>query len=133
MVVSKGFDGAEAVKFNESGSLASFRCGFSRYDKRAEGNKRWENVQCKAFGEVAQRVKGMKLSAKARINISGTFDFDSWEKDGKTQKAPVFIVEDIEYANSLPKGEKNDAAPAAAAAPAGDTYEVVDDDDLPFN
>ena len=136
LVVSAGYQDADSIRFNEDGTACSFRCGFSKYDKNAENKRRWENIQCKAFGDIAKRIKAMKLVEKSHINISGSFDFDTWEKDGKTNKAPVLLIEEIEYSSSRPASkDESNAKPEPKEKPASgknDGYEAVDDDDLPF-
>ena len=55
-VISRGFDNKSAVKFSEDGSVVRFRIGERVYDKNAENNARWVNINIKAFGNVAERI-----------------------------------------------------------------------------
>ena len=139
-VVSKGYDGAEAIRVNEGKTVATFQVGVSKYDKRAEGNRRWVNFQCKVVGERnVANLLAMKVGANAHNNISGELDVESWtNKEGKTMKTTVIIVDNngIEYAASRPASDNKQPAatanaPAADAAPGG--FVVDDEDDLPFN
>lgn len=57
VVISKGYDGAPALKFSENGESVRFRIGKKVYDTRAENNTRWVNLSVKAFGPVCERIK----------------------------------------------------------------------------
>ena len=61
VVISKGYDGAPALKFSENGESVRFRIGKKVYDTRAENNTRWVNLSVKAFGPVCERIKKMQL------------------------------------------------------------------------
>ena len=130
--VSKGFEGAPAIKFNEAGTACNFRCGIQEYDAQKKENF-WSNITCRAFGDALKSIQRMKIDAGACVNIYGTERTERYEKDGKTQYTTVYIVEGIEYA--LPARKKDDgaAAPAAAApaAPAADG--ANDEDEFPFD
>ena len=54
VVVSKGFDGAPALRYSESGESVRFRIGKRVYDTRADNNSRWINLSVKAFGAVCE-------------------------------------------------------------------------------
>ena len=41
VVISKGYDGAPALRFSENGESVRFRIGKKVYDTRAENNTRW--------------------------------------------------------------------------------------------
>ena len=43
-VISKGFEGAPALRYSESGESVRFRIGKKVYDTRAENNQRWINL-----------------------------------------------------------------------------------------
>ena len=61
-VVSKGYDGAPAIRFFNSengGEFAVFQVGNRKYDSREENNHRWVNLKIKAFGEICERIKKM--------------------------------------------------------------------------
>ena len=45
-----------SLKFSEDGNVVRFRIGERVYDKNAENNTRWVNINIKAFGNVALRA-----------------------------------------------------------------------------
>ncbi len=123
LIVSKGYENNDAVKFTDTGNGESvrFRVGKKVYDSRAENNTRWINLSIKGFGPICDRIKKMQIKEGSYIHIVGRYDEESWndEKTGpKTQ--PVIILEDIEYAsgggNKTAKDKQDNAAPAAAPA-----------------
>lgn len=137
--VSKGYEDKPAMTFvnGENGevSVVSFNVSASVYDSKAENNKRYVSIPCKAFGAVAQRIEKMKVDAGANVNIAGILDEDRWEKDGQKHRRLFVRVDAIEYNGSRKKKEDGDSDPNAA--PSGTTQPVessgvFDDDDLPF-
>ena len=82
VVISKGYDGAPALKFSENGESVRFRIGKKVYDTRAENNTRWVNLSVKAFGPVCERIKKMQLKESSFINILGRLDEDVRPHDG---------------------------------------------------
>lgn len=140
VVVSKGYEGAEALRFSENGESVRFRIGQKVYDSRVEGNYRWLNIAVKAFGSVCERIKKMKLKEGSFVNLTARLDEEKWtDQETKKEKSQhVLIVEDIEYAYVGKSGENQNAGqnqsqskpqqevPAGAAqanqgqAPAGD-------------
>ena len=44
VVVSRGYDGAAAIKFSEKGDAVRFRIGKKLYDPNAENNARWVKI-----------------------------------------------------------------------------------------
>ena len=116
-VISRGFDNKTAVKFSEDGSVVRFRIGERVYDKNAENNARWVNINIKAFGNVAERIRKMLLKDGSCINLTGRYDEDVWtdRESGETRSQPVIILDDIEFAGSRPKAEKKSDEPASAA------------------
>lgn len=132
--VGKGYGDKPAIEYktNDAGeiAIASFGVSSSVYDSKAENKRRYVNFTCKAFGDVAKRIEKMKLDAGANINISGSPDVETWEKDGNKRSRVVFIVEKLEY-NSSGKKKTDDESGAAS----GETVEALEDetfDDLPF-
>lgn len=122
-VVSKGFEGAPALRFydpTEGGGSSSvrFRIGKRVYDSRCDGNHRYVNIGVKAFGEACERIKKMKLKEGSYINIIGRYDEDNWTDQTTHEKksAPVLIVDEIEYCYSG-TGQKSGQEGAAAGAP----------------
>ena len=123
VVISKGYDGAPALKFTESGESVRFRIGKKVYDTRAENNARWMNISVKAFGPVCERIKKMQLKESSFINILGRLDEDIWEDSVTHEKksAMVIILDEIEFGSSGGGKQKNvnaEGQPKAAATSA---------------
>ena len=99
VVISKGYDGAPALKFSEKGDSVRFRIGKKVYDTRANNNYRWVNLAVKAFGTVCERIKKMQLKESSYVNIVGRLDEDVWEDPTTHEKrsAMVVILDEIEY------------------------------------
>ena len=110
-VISKGFDGASALRFSESAENPSvrFRIGMLVYDKRAEKEHRFVNLSVKAFGYLVDRIRNMKLDAGMYVNIIGRYDEDIWEdKDTHEEKrAPVLIADEIEFSANAGNSKQN--------------------------
>lgn len=102
VVISKGFDGAPALKFSENGESVRFRIGKKVYDTRAENNTRWVNLSVKAFGPICERIKKMQLKESSFVNILGRLDEDVWGDATTHEKksAMVVILDEIEYCSS---------------------------------
>ena len=111
VVVSKGYEGAAALKFSENGESVRFRIGQKVYDSRVEGNYRWLNISVKAFGSVCERIKKMKLKEGSFVNLTARLDEEKWtDKETKEEKSQhVLIAEDIEYAYVGKSGENQNA------------------------
>lgn len=123
VVISKGYDGAPALKFTESGESVRFRIGKKVYDTRAENNAHWMNISVKAFGPVCERIKKMQLKESSFINILGRLDEDIWEDSVTHEKksAMVIILDEIEFCSSGGGKQKNvnaEGQPKAAATSA---------------
>ena len=123
VIVSKGYENQDAVRFTEDGSGVRFRIGKKVYDKNAENNQRWINFSVKGFGPVVERIKKMQLKEGSFIHISGKLDEETWVVDqttGATKTQTVIVLEDIDYASGGGSGKKegqnqqNGSAPAAA-------------------
>ena len=116
-VISKGFNGAEAMRFSENTETPSvrFRIGVRVYDKRAENNYRYINIGVKAFNGLASRVRDMKLDAGSYVNIIGRYDEDTWDDKTTQEKktAPVLIADEIEFSYS---GSKQNGEPGTEAS-----------------
>ena len=110
VVVSKGYEGAAALKFSENGESVRFRIGQKVYDSRVEGNYRWLNISVKAFGSVCERIKKMKLKEGSFVNLTA-LDEEKWtDQETKKEKSQhVLIAEDIEYAYVGKSGENQNA------------------------
>jgi single-stranded DNA-binding protein len=129
VVISKGFDGAAALRFSENGDSVRFRFGKRVYDTRAENNTRWLNCSAKAFGAVCERIKKMQLKEGSYVNLLGRWDEDTWTDQTTNEKksAMVVILDEIEYCssgggkqsketnNADSQTQANTAAPAAPA------------------
>ena len=92
VVISKGYDGAPALKFSENGESVRFRIGKKVYGTRAENNTRWVNLSVKAFGPVCERIKKMQLKESSFINILGRLDEDVWEDSTTHEKRSAMVV-----------------------------------------
>lgn len=112
VVVSKGYNGAPALKFSEDGSSVRFRIGKKVYDTRAENNTRWVNLSVKAFGGVCERIKKMQLKDGSFINIIGRLDEDSWtdQNTGEAKSMIVIILDEVEYAGSAKTKDNSSAS-----------------------
>ncbi len=138
VVVSKGYEGAAALRFSENGESVRFRIGQKVYDSRVEGNYRWLNISVKAFGTVCERIKKMKLKEGSFVNLAARLDEEKWtDQETREEKSQhVLIVEDIEYAyvgksgvnqnagqnqsqGQNPQGSQYQQAAPAGTAPAG--------------
>ena len=99
VIISKGYDGAPALKFSENGDSVRFRIGKRVYDSRAENNQRWINMSVKAFGGLCERIKKMQLKESSFVNILGRQDEDVWEDPTTHEKRStmVIILDEIEY------------------------------------
>ena len=124
-VVSKGYNDDPAVRYFSSnsenaGQVANFRIGKRVYDSKAENNHRWLNFTVKAFGDMCERVKRMKLKEGSYINIIARYDEETWEtKDThETRTGVVLYLDEIEYASSG-NGQKNGQASSGGTPPQG--------------
>ena len=98
VIVSKGYNDTDAVKFSKNGDCAMFRISEKKYDSREEDNTRWINVNVKALGGMAERVKKMKLGAGSNVVISGDLDIETWEDENSNKKSmAVILLTHIEY------------------------------------
>ena len=109
VVVSRGYDGAAAIKFSEKGDAVRFRIGKKVYDPNAEDNSRWINMAVKGFGSICERIKKMQLKDGSFINFVGRLVEDVWEYQQTHEKksAMVIILDDIEYASGGGKSKDN--------------------------
>ena len=109
-VISRGFDNRAALKYSEDGNVVRFRIGERVYDKNAENNTRWVNINIKAFGNVAERIRKMQLKDGSCINLTGRYDEDVWtdRESGETRSQPVIIADDVEFAGFRSKGTQKD-------------------------
>ena len=125
-VVSRGYDGAAALRFSEKGDAVRFRMGEKGYDTRAENNTRWINLTVKAFGDICERIKKMQLKEGSFINFRGRLDEDVWtdQQTGESKSTMVVVLDDIEYAGGKPKEnqesnkQQNGTAPNTGACSA---------------
>lgn len=115
-VISRGFDGASALRYSESGESVRFRIGKKVYDPRAENNRRWINLPVKAFGGVCERIKKMQLKEGSFVNLLGRLDEDVWEDSSTHEKksAMVVILDEIEFCSGGNRQQKDPSDHAAA-------------------
>lgn len=97
VVISRGYDGAAAIKFSEKGDAVRFRIGKKVYDPNAENNARWVNLAVKGFGPICERIKKMQLKDGSFVNLIGRLDEDVWEDQQTHEKksAMVIILDDM--------------------------------------
>lgn len=121
--VSRGYKDNPALRFSEGEGTPSvrFRIGKRVYDNRCEDGFRWINLNVKAFGDVCERIRKMKLKEGSFVNISGRYDEETWtdKNTGEQRTSPVLIVDEIEYCYSGngEKGEKTNGG--GSGLPAG--------------
>lgn len=114
VVISKGYNDKPAIRYSEDGSIVRFRIGKRVYDKREDGNYRWINLGVKAFGDLCERIKKMKLSEGSFVHLEGRYDEDKWkDENGQWVHAPVIVLTELEYAYTGGK-DKNDSGGNAA-------------------
>lgn len=120
-VISKGYNGAPAIKFSDTGDSARFRIGKKVYDTRAENNTRWVNLTVKVLdAKLCDRIRKMQLKEGSFVNIIGKLDEDVWtDNETKEEKRQmVIILDELEYASNGSgkpnnnQGANNQAAPA---------------------
>lgn len=130
-VISKGYDNKPAINITRTNEVTAvrFRIGKKVYDPKADGNSRWLNYSVKGFGSIVDRIEKMQLKEGSFVNIFARLDEETWEDQTTHEKksAPVFILDEIEFAsiggkkegNSQGNGTGNQAASQGAPAPAG--------------
>lgn len=126
-VVSKGYNGAPALRFSDNGNgeIVRFRLGSRVYDKREKDNYRWLNLSVKAFGNLCERIKKMQLKEGSYVNLVARYDEETWE-DSNThdqKKNPVLIVEEIEYCVSGDRQNTGVKQSSVTPEPESDHYE----------
>lgn len=117
VVISKGYDGAPALRYSESGESVRFRIGKKVYDTRAENNHRWINLSVKAFGNLCERIKKMQLKEGSFINILGRLDEDVWEDATTHEKksAMVILLDEVEFCSGGNRQQRDSSAEASPA------------------
>lgn len=101
-VISKGYNGAPAIRFYEGDEtqIANFKIGKRVFDSKAEDKHRWINFNVKVFGNAGcERIKKMKLKEGSYISMVARYDEESWEdkNSGELRSAPVLILDEIEF------------------------------------
>lgn len=113
-VISKGYNGAAAIKFSDTGDSARFRIGKKIYDPRVEGNHRWMNLSVKVLdAKLCERIKKMQLKEGSYVNLVGRLDEDVWTDDTtkEEKRAMVIVLDELEYAsNGSGKSNNNQGA-----------------------
>ena len=110
VVISRGYDGAAAIKFSEKGDAVRFRIGKKVYDPNAENNARWVNLAVKGFGPICERIKKMQLKDGSFVNLIGRLDEDVWEDQQTHEKS-----KDNQNTDEAQGHPAASTAPAAAA------------------
>ena len=123
LVISKGYDDKPTLRFSEDGGSVRFRIGKRVYDKREKDSHRWINLNVKGFGEICERIKKMKLDAGSFVHIEGRYDEDVWDDNGKTTRAPVIIMDNIEYAYTGNGNNKQNGSGKDAGEPSAEVQE----------
>ena len=103
-VVSRGYDGAPAIRFFNSesgGEFAVFQVGKRKYDSRAENNHRWVNLKVKAFGDLCERIKKMKLKEGSFVTLCGDYDEERWKdkESDEIRTSPIITLDDIKFSH----------------------------------
>lgn len=122
-IISKGYDGAQALRFSENGDGVRFRIGKKVYDPKAENNTRWVNLPVKAFGSVCERIRKMQLKECSVANLMGRLDEEVWtdQRTNETRSTMVIILEEVEYASgggTRSRDDQNQQSANAGSAPA---------------
>jgi len=121
VVVTKGYQGAPAVKFAETSNsktkVAHFRAALPVYDKTGNNNTRWIPFDFVAFGLNAERIERMGVDANSMLVIAGSIDYESFDGQNGKVNRHTFLVEAVDYYGNN-GGKKNNesngnAAPAA--------------------
>jgi len=107
VVTSKGYCDNPALRFSEDNSSIYFRIGKRVYDKRAKDDHRYVNINVKAFGDLCERIKKMKLTEGSYVHLEGRYDEDVWDDNGQKKCAPAVILTNIEYSYSDNGGKSN--------------------------
>lgn len=58
-------------------------------------NKKTAWVTCKVLGDRAQKLSQYLIKG-SQVTVSGSFQFDEWERDGVKHSRPVIIVNDLQ-------------------------------------
>ena len=116
-VISKGYSGTAALRYNDNKSAVQFKIGKRVYDKTAKDSHRYINIVVKTFGQLCERAEKMQLKESSRINICGRLDEEQREENGQKFSRFVVIAEDIEYASSVSDGGKSNGIGANNSAP----------------
>ena len=108
-IISKGFDGKPAFRFNDNKTAVNFRIGYRVYDKNATDNHRYINFAVKAYNPICERIEKMKIKEGSRIHITGSIDEETWDDKESGQKITqkVIIAEKIEYASNASENGKS--------------------------
>jgi single-stranded DNA-binding protein len=108
-IISQGFDGKPAFRFNDNKTAVNFKVGYRVYDKNAPNNHRYVNFAVKAYNPICERIEKMKIKEGSRIHITGSIDEETWDDKESGQKITqkVIIAEKIEYASSANENGKS--------------------------
>lgn len=128
-IVSKGYNGAPAVRFSEDGSRASMTVGYPTYAKNAPNNTKWLNFYVTFQQGMLEKIRRMKLKEYSHITLAG--EYDLWERvdreTGEIKPTPTLRAFYIEYVRSGGKG----SAQTEPAAQQQKEEQLVSPDQLP--
>lgn len=128
-IVSKGYNGAPAVRFSEDGTRASASVGYPSYAKDAPNNTKWNNFHVMFPQGMLDKVRRMKLKEYSHITLAG--EYDLWERvdreTGEIKPTPTLRAFHIEYARS---GARNNTQ-AEQAPQQKKEEQLVSPDQLP--
>lgn len=101
-VVSKGYNGAPAVRFFEGDTGASVSVGCPVYAKNAPNNTKWLNFYVLFPQTMVEKIRRMKLKEYSHVTLAG--EYDLWERvdksTGEIRPTPSLRAFHIEYARS---------------------------------
>jgi len=121
-IISKGYEGKLAFRYNETRDCVHFKIGYTVYDKRAENNSRWININVTAFKPLVERIEKMGLKEGSYISVSGKLDENVWEdkSTNSTNRAFVIILDEVEISSGS-GSKKQSNVTKEGSAPVGET------------
>lgn len=85
-------------------------------------------INCQAWGKIAEFIKAY-FSKGREILVMGELHIDKYDKDGETRYFTRVNVDEVEFCGNK---KDNENTTTEETEPASDSFEVVEDDDLPF-
>ena len=108
-------------------SVCSFRVAVNRRFKNDEGRYDADFINCVAWRSSAEFIKNY-FHKGAPIEISGTLQTRTYEKEGQKSFVTEVLVEEVNFVVQ----NKNEAQTSAQPLTQDDFVSLSDDDDLPF-